>query len=54
MIRPGSVIEQPGLVERCSGRAHVVWGHVVDGGYFENNGSLTAEELLVRLMEAAC
>jgi len=30
-----------------------VWGHVVDGGYFENSGSATAVELLQQMKEVA-
>jgi hypothetical protein len=37
-------------IRRADGR---VWGHVVDGGYFENSGSVTAMELIEAIRSPA-
>lgn len=39
-------IEPAGAVPQVQGQRSVSWGHIVDGGYFENFGAITAAEIL--------
>ncbi|HZF33575.1 MAG TPA: hypothetical protein VE914_07230 [Candidatus Angelobacter sp.] len=39
-------VEPAGTVRQIQGERSVAWGHIVDGGYFENFGAITAAEVL--------
>jgi len=41
------------LVDDCSSGGSVEWGRVVDGGYFENYGAVTADQLVTHLAVAS-
>ncbi len=43
-----SYVSPAGTVRKPDGK---VWGHIVDGGYFENSGAATAGELMQRMRE---
>jgi hypothetical protein len=44
---------QADLKERCGSQISLRWGHLVDGGYFENFGAATAMEALDAFLAAA-
>jgi hypothetical protein len=44
--RPSLGQDQEGLQGRCESDDSVMWGRVVDGGYFENYGAVTATQVV--------